>query len=132
MYGQVPGGMFGADENARPGFTGPRQATETCGLVEMMGSDEMLLAITGNPIWADRAEEIAFNSLPASMTADLKALHYLTAPNQIQLDRASKSPMIQNGGDMFSYNPYRIPLLPAQRGIRLALLRRAPVDGDGG
>jgi len=107
MYGQVPGGMYGGDENSRPGFTGPRQATETCGFVEMMGSDEILLAITGNAVWADRAEEIAFNSLPASMTADLKALHYLTAPNQIQLDRENKSPMIQNHGDMFSYNPYQ-------------------------
>src|SRR5262249_19505167 len=28
-YGEVPGGMFGADENARPGYTDPHQATET-------------------------------------------------------------------------------------------------------
>ncbi len=105
-YGQVPGGMFGADENARPGYTGPRQAAETCSMVEFMHSDEMLLAITGNPIWADRAEEIAFNSLPAAMTPDLKGLHYLTAPNMIQLDTASKAPMLENGGDMLSYNPW--------------------------
>jgi len=105
-YGQVPGGMFGADENARPGYTGPRQAAETCSMVEFMHSDEMLLAITGNPIWADRAEEIALNSLPAAMTPDLKALHYLTAPNMVQLDRTSKAPMLENGGDMLSYNPW--------------------------
>ena len=30
-YGQVPGGMFGADENARIGYIDPRQGTETCG-----------------------------------------------------------------------------------------------------
>ena len=107
QYGQVPGGMYGADENARPGYTGARQGTEACSFAEMMWSDEMLLAITGNPVWADRAEEIAFNSLPASMTPDLKGLHYLTAPNQIQLDRSSKAPMIQNRGDMFSYNPHQ-------------------------
>jgi hypothetical protein len=105
QYGQVPGGMYGADENARPGYNGPRQATETCSFVEMMHSDEMMLKITGDSAWADRCEDVAFNSLPASMTPDLKGLHYLTAPNQIQLDRADKSPMIQNGGDMFSYNP---------------------------
>lgn len=104
-YGQVPGGMYGADENARPGFTGPRQGTETCAFAEVMYSDEMLTAITGDGRWADHAEEVAFNSLPASMTADLKALHYLTAPNQVQLDVANKSPWIANGGDMFSYNP---------------------------
>ena len=48
LYGQVPGGMFGADENSRPGYTGPRQAAETCSMVEFMHSFEMLLKITGN------------------------------------------------------------------------------------
>ena len=107
QYGQVPGGMFGADENARPGYAGPRQAAETCSMVEFMHSDEMLARITGDPVWLDRAEDVAFNSLPAAMTPDLKGLHYLTAPNQVQLDRSSKAPMVQNDGDMFSYNPYQ-------------------------
>jgi len=106
-YGQVPGGMFGADENARPGFTGPRQAAETCSMVEFMHSHEILLGITGNPLWADRCEDIAFNSLPAAMTSDLKGLHYLTAPNMVQLDRRDKSPLFDNGGDMLSYNPWQ-------------------------
>ena len=106
-YGQMPGGMFAADENVRPGHIDPRQAAETCSMAEFLSSDEMLVKVTGNAIWADRAEDVAFNSLPASMTPDLKGLHYLTAPNQVQLDRASKSPMIENGGDMFSYNPYQ-------------------------
>lgn len=105
IYGQVPGGMYGADEAARPGFTGPRQCTETCGFVEMMYSDEVLTSITGDVKWADRAEEIAFNSLPAAMTPDLKALHYLTAPNQVQLDRENKAPMIADA-DTSSYSPY--------------------------
>jgi len=107
IYGQVPGGLYGADENARPGYTGPRQGTETCALVEIMYSHSMLAAITGDPLWLDRAEEVAFNSLPPSMTPDLQGLHYLTAPNQVQLDRLDKSPMIQNRGDMFSYNPHQ-------------------------
>jgi hypothetical protein len=106
MYGQVPGGMFGGDENCRPGFTGPRQAVETCGLVEEMLSDEIMLGITGQLTWADRCENVAFNSFPASMTADLKALRYLTAPNQPQSDHISKSPGIQNGGDMYCMNPH--------------------------
>ncbi|MBM4023920.1 MAG: transcriptional initiation protein Tat [Planctomycetes bacterium] len=107
IYGQVSGGLYGADENARPGFTGPRQAAETCAKAEMMYSDYLLVGISGDGKWADRAEDIAFNSLPASMTPDLKGLHYLTAPNQIQLDRQNKAPMIQNGGDMYSYNPHQ-------------------------
>jgi hypothetical protein len=106
LYGQVTGGGFASDENARPGYRGPRQGTETCTWVELMFSHEMLTAITGDARWADRAERIAVNSLPASMTPDLKGLHYLTAPNQVQLDRGNKAPLIENGGDMFSYNPF--------------------------
>lgn len=106
IYGQVPGGMFGADENCRPGYTDPRQAAETCSIVEFMFSNEMLLGITGNPLYADRCEEIAFNSLPPAFTPDMKALHYLTAPNMIQLDSNDHSPLIQNAGEMLSYNPY--------------------------
>ncbi len=37
-WGQVPGGMFGADEPCRPGRTGPEQAAETCSMVELMRS----------------------------------------------------------------------------------------------
>jgi hypothetical protein len=42
------------------------------------------------------------------MTPDLKALHYLTAANMIQLDRKNKSPGLQNGGTMLSYSPYAV------------------------
>jgi DUF1680 family protein len=106
MYGQVPGGMFGGDENCRPGYTGPRQAVETCGMVEMMLSDEILLTISGDEKWADRCEDVAFNSLPAAFTPDLKALHYLTAPNMILCDKQSKSPELQNGGPMLLFDPH--------------------------
>ena len=106
MYGQVPGGLYGADENARKGFSDPRQAAETCTMVEMMWSDEMLLTMTGNPVWAERCEDVAFNSLPASMTPDLKALHYLTSPNMILVDKGSKAPGLQNSGPMLLFNAY--------------------------
>jgi len=106
LYGQVPGGMYGSDENCRPGYFDPRQAVETCGLVEMMFSCERLLAVTGNPVWADRCEDVAFNSLPAALTADFKALRYLTAPNQVLSDRGNKAPGIQNGGPMFHMDPH--------------------------
>jgi DUF1680 family protein len=106
IYGQVPGGLYGADENCREGFVDPRQAAESCTMAEMMLSHEMLLKVTGDPKWADRCEDVAFNSWPASMTPDLKALRYLTAPNQILSDRHNKSPGVQNGGPMFLYDPY--------------------------
>jgi len=105
-YGQVPGGMFGGDENCRAGFTGPRQAVETCGMVEMMLSHEMLLKIDGEVKWADRCEDVAFNSLPAATTVDFKALRYLTAPNLILSDAKNHSPGVQNRGAMFLMNPH--------------------------
>jgi hypothetical protein len=106
MYGQYPGGGFGADENARPGYTDPRQGFETCSIVEFMHSAEMLTRVSGDPVWADRCEEMALNTFPAAMTPDQKALHYLTCANQIQLDKGNKAPGIQNGGTMFSYSPF--------------------------
>ncbi|HRZ36286.1 MAG TPA: glycoside hydrolase family 127 protein [Candidatus Paceibacterota bacterium] len=106
QYGHVPGGMFGGDENCRPGYDDPRQAVETCGMVEMMFSHERLFLVTGNPIWADRCEDVAFNSLPAGLLADFKALRYLTAPNLILSDRHNKAPGYQNGGAMLLFDPY--------------------------
>ncbi len=108
LYGQVPGGMFGADENARPGFGDPRQGAETCTIVEFMHSFEMLTAITGNPLWADRCEDVAYNSFPSALTPDMKALHYVTSPNAVLLDKENKSPGLQNDGTMLSYSPYAV------------------------
>ena len=104
-YGQQPGGMFGADENIRPGYGDPRQGAETCSMVEFMHSDEALLKITGEVRYADRCEEIAFNSLPAAMTPDLRALHYLTAPNLISCDSSGEHDF-QNDGTLVSYDPW--------------------------
>ncbi|MGB7294554.1 MAG: beta-L-arabinofuranosidase domain-containing protein [Candidatus Aminicenantales bacterium] len=104
-YGQQPGGMFGADENIRLGHIDPRQGAETCSMVEFMHSHEALLKITGATIHADRCEEIAFNSLPASMTPDLRGLHYLTAPNLISCDSSGEHDF-QNEGTLVSYDPW--------------------------
>lgn len=106
IYGQVPGGMFGGDEFARPGYTDPQNAIETCGSVDMMLSQEILLQITGDLTWADRCENIAFNTLPASFTADLKALRYLTSPNQVNSDKRSKYPILADAGEMQVMDPY--------------------------
>jgi DUF1680 family protein len=104
-YGRQPGGMFGADENIRPGRDDPRQGAETCTMVEFMASFESLLGITGESVWGDRAEEVAFNSLPASMTPDLKGLHYLTSANLISCD-SSGDHDFQNSGTLVSYDPW--------------------------
>ncbi len=106
MYGQVPGGMFGADENARKGYTDPRQAVETCGMVEQMASDEILNSITGDPMWADNCEDVAFNTYPAAVMPDFKGLRYLTAPNMVVSDSKNHSPGIQNDGPFLTMNPF--------------------------
>ena len=105
-YGQVPGGMFGGDEQCRPGFSDPHQAVETCGMVEQMLSDELLLQISGDPFWADSCETIAFNSYPAALTTDLRALRYLTAPNQVVSDEENHAPGTRNRGPMMDMDPF--------------------------
>lgn len=106
LYGQVPGGMFGADENARPGYDDPRQAIETCGMVEQMTSNEILLRFTGDSSWADSTEDVAFNTFPAAFTSDYRALRYLTAPNMVVSDTKNHHPGIDNGGPFLMMNPF--------------------------
>jgi hypothetical protein len=105
-FGQVPGGMFGADENARPGYSDPRQAIETCGMVEQMNSDEQLMRMTGDVFWADNAENVAFNSYPAALMPDFRSLRYLTSPNVVQNDEKDHHPGIANSGPFMMMNPF--------------------------
>ena len=105
-YGQFPGGGIAADENVRAGYGDPRQGCETCSWVELMHSFEMLAKIGGNPVWADRCEEVAFNSLPASMLANEKGLHYLTGANMVLCDTKSKAPGFENGDNMLGFTPW--------------------------
>ena len=106
MYGQVPGGMFGADENARKGYDDPRQAVETCGMVEQMTSDQMLLRFTGDTYWADNCEDVAFNTFPAAFMPDVKSLRYLTAPNMVVSDSRNHAPGLDNNGPFLMMNPF--------------------------
>jgi hypothetical protein len=105
-FGQVPGGMFGADENARSGHVDPHQAAETCSFVEQIQSNMMMSEITGDPMWAANTEDIAFNTMPAAFTPDYRALRYLTAPNQVMSDSKNHAPGIANEGPFFLMNPF--------------------------
>lgn len=106
-YGQVPGGMYGADENARPGYTDPRQGAETCAVVEQMASYEIMMCITGDPFWADHCEMVAFNTLPAALTPDMRALRYITSPNMVVSDGKNHAPSIDNSlKGMLSMSPF--------------------------
>ncbi|WP_273274717.1 beta-L-arabinofuranosidase domain-containing protein [Maribacter polysiphoniae] len=105
-FGQVPGGMFGSDENARPGYDDPRQGVETCGMVEQMNSDEHLLRITGDIFWADHVEEVTFNSFPAALMPDFRSLRYITSPNMVLNDDQNHRPGIMNDGPFLMMNPF--------------------------
>jgi uncharacterized protein len=80
-YHGQPSGIFSADEH----FAGrdPSQGTELCAVVEAMFSLEQDIAILGDPAFGDRLEKIAFNALPATLTADLWAHQYDQQANQI-------------------------------------------------
>lgn len=106
-YGQVPGGMYGADENARSGYFDPRQGAETCAVVEQMASDEILMGITGDPFWADHCENVALNTFTAALTPDMKALRYITSPNMAISDEKLHGPSIDNNlRGMLSMSPF--------------------------
>ncbi len=105
-FGQVPGGMYGSDENARIGYIDPRQGTETCGFAEQMTSDGILTRITGDPLWADNCEDVLFNSFTAAFTSDMKALRYITSPNGVIADGENHAPGIANEGPFLTMNPF--------------------------
>ncbi len=105
-WGQMPGGIFAADERIRPGCVDPRQAFEVCAMVEFAKNFYDLGRITGDIIYADRAEEMILNHFPASMTPDLKGVHYLTAANQPQLDKSLYHLNRNVGIPMYAYTAH--------------------------
>ena len=68
-YQAQPNALFCADEV----FCGraPHRGTETCAVVEAMASLEQGFAVLGEPALYDRVETLAFNALPAALTADM-------------------------------------------------------------
>jgi len=105
ICGQVPGGMFGADENAKLGKIDPNHSIEVCGMAEQACSDEMMLTYCSDPYWAENIEDVMFNTFPCSFSEDLKCLRYFTAPNMVLSDTSDHTPAIDYHGAFFSINP---------------------------
>lgn len=59
------------------------QGTETCTVVEWMQSLETAARIMNDAKFGDRLEKIAFNTLPAQFSRDIKSHLYYTQPNQV-------------------------------------------------
>lgn len=106
VCGQVPGGMFGGDENTRLGYIDPRQGIETCAVFEQMTSDMIMFRVTGDSFWADHCEDVAFNTAPATVMPDFKALRYITSPNQTISTHQNHHPGINNSGPFMTMNPF--------------------------
>lgn len=100
-FGQLPGGALAADEMAREGKTDPRQGFETCAMVELDRSFGRIGEMTGDPVYADRSENVMLNSYPASHTSDMRAIHYLTAVNMPEIDERPRD--YHNGGCQTPY-----------------------------
>ncbi len=83
-----PNGMHSADEH----YAGrdPSQGTELCSVVETMFSLEHILAITGDPAFADRLEKVAYNPLPGTFSKDMWAHQYDQQANQVLVSNAPR------------------------------------------
>ncbi len=102
-HGQ-PNGMFSADEH----YAGrdPSEGTELCAVVEAMFSLEQSLAARGGVALADRLERIAYNALPATLSADMWSHQYDQQANQV-LCSLNRRRWVSNGpeSNLFGLEP---------------------------
>jgi len=77
----------------------PIHGTELCGVVEAMYSYEILFSITGNTIWLDRLEKLAFNALPAAISPDMWTHQYDQLTNQIECSETKEKLFRTNTND---------------------------------
>lgn len=87
--------------------TSPSQGSELCGIVEAMYSYEWLLRLTGEAKWGDLLESLAFNALPAAVTADMWGHQYDQQVNQIACKRFARQIFRSNGAEanLFGLEP---------------------------
>ena len=84
------------------------QGTELCAVVELMYTCEWLYVVTGDSIWADRLEKVAFNAMPATFTDDMWAHQYDQMVNQPACIEFPGRPQFRtNGGEshLFGLEP---------------------------
>lgn len=88
----------------------PVQGSELCSVVEAMYSYEQLLAISGDPLWGDYLERLAFNALPAACSADMWTHQYDQQTNQIRCARLPQEHIVfgTNGPEshLFGLEPH--------------------------
>lgn len=102
-HGQVHG-WFSGDE-----WLGGREAVagiETCQVVEMMFTAEVLARVFGDARWGDDLESLAFNLLAASSDAEMRGHQYLQQANQVRVS-IERRPWSYSGDDanLFGLEP---------------------------
>jgi len=100
----LPTGMYIGDEiTPVPHTRSPSRGIELCGVVEAMYSYEIMFSVHGSLPFADRAERVAYNALPATWASprggDMWAHQYLQAINEIGAVKADPH-VWQHDGDM--------------------------------
>jgi hypothetical protein len=96
FHGQATG-MFAGDECLSG--RNPLQGTELCAVVEAMYSLELCLAMTGDPAFGDRLEQVAFNALPGTFSPDMWTHQYVQQTNQVQCTINQDQMWSTNGPD---------------------------------
>jgi DUF1680 family protein len=81
----LPMGMFSADEDLHGNL--PTQGVELCVIVETMFSLENIIQFTGDPLYMDALERIAYNALPTQTTDDYNEKQYFQIANQVNVKR---------------------------------------------
>jgi len=108
----LPTGMFNGDEIIPfPPTRSPSRGIELCGVVEAMFSWNTLFSVHGDVEFADRAEKIAYNALPATWASptggDMWAHQYLQAINEVNAIEANPHVWTHDGGaaEMYGLEP---------------------------
>ena len=101
-YHGSPSGVFLADECLAGRM--PSKGSETCLVVEQLYSLNIVHEIQGDAFFAERAETIAYNALPATGTKDMWSRVYLTQPNEIFGGHVDPHPWNTDGGDSTTYS----------------------------
>ncbi|KAJ3821652.1 hypothetical protein F5880DRAFT_1721306 [Lentinula raphanica] len=104
-YHGRPSGAYAADEMLA-GLEAVR-GTELCLVVEAMFSGSYLYQVIGDLKYADRVERMAYNALPATITADMWGRQYLQQQNQIAAKNMSPNPFPEDGpySNVFGLEP---------------------------
>lgn len=88
-YHGVATGAVNGDEHLSG--NNPSQGAELCSIVEYMFSLQTMLERFGNPWFADKLEQLAYNALPATITEDFMAHQYLQQANQVISNKAERN-----------------------------------------